>query len=311
MKRLMPFISLILASVSLVISGYFFLESRQVDEIATGKEDVGSAETLAPEMAEMRAELNTLASEVVRFRQQLGVTQQTEEEANSDTEGAVASVRDKIADLERSMASLRSNYEGMSIEGASEERMAVFISDEGAIKADEYFEAGKYAIAAEGYLTYYRENTEPKDSKGVLERARSAYQRAGYSDMAIWVQEEKMRLFPENRNHDLSTLAEMEKDAGRYDDAIGHISEAADAATTAQSRLWSRMYWAWYNQLRDGDEAGLNAYREVKQEIEDSGVSNEKLNERVDEKIDEINAAIRAESRRPDTGTVKTLSSNG
>ena len=51
------------------------------------------------------------------------------------------------------------------------------------------------------------------------------------------------------------------------------------------------MYWAWYNQLRDGDAAGLAAYQDVQREIESVGMIDEKVGVRVREKIAEIERA--------------------
>jgi tetratricopeptide (TPR) repeat protein len=193
-----------------------------------------------------------------------------------------------------SLAKLRSNYEGISIEGASEERARIFASPQGALKADEYFEAGKYSIAAEGYLTYLRHNPEDPDDRSIMGRARNSYQRAGYSDMAIWVQEQMMENFPESRVNDLQQLAAMEKEAGLLDDAISHAAESAELDNNTQSKMWTRLYWAWYHQLRDGPAAGLDAYRQVQQEIISAGFDDHRLNERASEKIAEIKKELAA-----------------
>ena len=303
MKKLLPLAAVALAMASLALSGFLFYQSRtfpKTSELVTADGESVSA----ADVAKMESQLNALSSELYELRRMVGAVSAPDAEENSEGEAVVTSIQERIGNLENSVASLRSNYEGLSIDGASEERMAVFASEEGAIKADEYFEAGKYSIAAEGYLTYYRNFPDGPDSRGVLERARQSYRRAGYDDMAIWVQEEKMRIFPESRPKDLATLAEMQKDAGLYDDAISNIAEAAELNPEASGRLWSRMYWAWYNQLRDGSEAGLEAYRQVQTEIEDAGFADHVLNVRVEEKINEILEVMQAQKKKATRKTV-------
>ena len=89
---------------------------------------------------------------------------------------------------------------------------------------------------------------------------------------------------------DVMTLAQMEKGAGRYAEAIEHAAQAAELAADPQTRLWRRMYWAWYHQLESGNAAGEAAYRVVEQEIADAGLADHKLGERVREKIAAIEA---------------------
>ena len=112
--------------------------------------------------------------------------------------------------------------------------------------------------------------------------------------MVIWVQELMMENFPEGRVNDLQRLAAMKKEAGMLDDAISHSAESADLDTNGQSKLWTRLYWAWYNQLRDGPSAGLDAYREVQQEIIDAGFDDHRLYERSQEKIAELEKEMAA-----------------
>ena len=71
--------------------------------------------------------------------------------------------------------------------------------------------------------------------------------------------------------HRTQIESKMEKAAGRYDDAIAHMAESAELAGDVETRLWRRMYWAWYNELQDGP-TGLEAYREVQREIAEAGI---------------------------------------
>ena len=297
--------ALLIATISLIVSLVLVVNrpdsSTQVEAGAADKELAEAKQ----ELAEMRELVGRATVDLEDLKHAIGAIQpaaqptfETDGNNPDNGDGAAAipfvSIDQRIGNLEISLAKLRSNYEGISVEGASEERAKLFASAEGALKADEYYEAGKFSIAAEGYLTYLRNNPDDADSRNIMGRARRAYQRAGYDDMAIWVQEQVLENFPENRVVDLKQLAEINKSAGRYDEAISHAAESAELDTNSQSRLWTRLYWAWYNQLRDGPAAGLDAHRQVQQEIVDSGFADHRLYERSQEKIAAIEKELAA-----------------
>jgi hypothetical protein len=68
---------------------------------------------------------------------------------------------------------------------------------------------------------------------------------------------------------------------------VEHAAEAAEMAPNAEERLWKRLYWAWYVQLRDGAPAGITALQQVQSEIAASGVSNPKLAEKAAQRMAE------------------------
>jgi len=173
--------------------------------------------------------------------------------------------------LEKSMAELRAAMDGVSLERASADRAALFAAEEGYLKADEYFEAGKYAIAGEGYLTFVQHHPNHPDLRGILKKARDAFLKANYSDKAFWVHEEMMKQFPQHRSNDLWEQAQLEKSSGDYAAAVKHAQESPELATNPEERLWRRSYWAWYVMLRDGNAAGVAALRQVQQEIAAGG----------------------------------------
>ena len=187
----------------------------------------------------------------------------------------------RIAELENTVRDLKNAMNGVSIENASAERQALFAGEEGYLKADEYFEAGKFAIAGEGYLTFVQNHPDHPDTREVMKKARDAFLRAGYKDKGFWVQDEMMKSFPDNTAADFDEMARLEKDAGLYDRAVEHMAQAAELTPNAEERLWKRLYWAWYVQLRDGSPAGIAALQQVQQEIAGSGVTNPKLTDKV------------------------------
>ncbi len=287
----MPFL---LASISLVLSAYLFF-NRPVAPLGSSEAAV-TFDTSDPtiNVAELKNEILKLADDLHVLKESLGQIEspadenQDSEDSGEEAPRAFTSVSQRLQTLESQLAGLQSNYNGISIEGASEEREIIFASEEGAIKADEYFEAGKFTIAAEGYMTYYRNHLDDPDARSVLERARRSYGKAGYKDMALYLQEELLEFFPEHRAKDLETLATMHKEEGNYDEAVKYSAEAADLMTNPQEKLWTRLYWAWYNELQGGPNAGLDAYRQVQQEIADAGFDDHALNNRAQEKIDRL-----------------------
>jgi hypothetical protein len=195
--------------------------------------------------------------------------------------------KSRVAALEAAVKTLQQAMRGVSLEGASAERQALFAAAEGYLKADEYAAAGQHAIAGEGYLTFLQHNPDHADARDVMKKARDSFLKAGYKDKAFWVHEEMMKSFPENQSADLWEQATLEKEAGLYDKAVNHAAQAAEMASNPEERLWRRLYWAWYVQLRDGAPAGISALQQVQQEIATSGVKNPKLTEHAARRMQE------------------------
>lgn len=248
--------------------------------------EMPSAPSHAMDVAANQAVLTTLGGEIAELRTLL-----TQSADRSDEEGLDTEMR--LNQLESSVDQIQSALDGISLEKASEDRQALFKAVEGYLKADEYFEAEKFAIAGEGYLAFLSTHPDHPDAHNIMGRARRAFARAGYPDKAMWVQEEMIANFPENRFNDLFVLGQMKKSANRYDDAIAHVEEAMELAPTPEDRAWKQLYWAWYHQLRDGNEAGLAMYQQVAEDVAAAGITNPRVIERVQEKITELEAVER------------------
>ena len=237
----------------------------------------------APTQSSESPAIRDLQTEIASVRHDLSqlmgppATAPGEPNAGAAGDAKAAPVEARLRALETSLASLRSAMDGVNMEKASADRSALFAAEEGYLKADEYFEAGKYAIAGEGYLTFLQHNPNHPDVRGVLKKARDAFLNAGYTDKAFWVHEEMMKQFPQHQSSDLWEQAQLEKDAGQYDAAVNHAAQAAELATNAEERLWRRSYWAWYVMLRDGNAAGIAALRQVQQEIAVGGFPEDHL----------------------------------
>lgn len=202
--------------------------------------------------------------------------------------GGPRSLEQRFRAIESSMAAIQSAMDGISIEKASAERQALFAAEEGYLKADEYFEAGKFAIAGEGYLTFLQHHPDHADAREVMKKARNAFLKAGYKDKAFWVQDEMIKRYPQFAANDLWEQAQLEKEAGLYDAAVRHAAQAAELTANIEERLWRRLYWAYYVEVSNGTAAGIAAYLQVQQEILASGVTNPRLIARAQEKLLEL-----------------------
>lgn len=279
------------ALVSLVISLYLLAKKEKATDRPVAEGASAAADSGHGDLEALERSIEELGREFAEIRAVLGSPGPGADDGGGANDGSaeIAPVSQRLQQVEASLARLQSSFDGISLEGASAERDALFRGPEGYLKADEYFAAGKFAIAGEGYLAFLEEHPDHPDAYNVLENARNAFKKAGYMDKAIWAQEELISNRAEGvLPKDLITLANLEKEAGNYDAAIKHTEAAAEMYGPGSDRLWQRLYSAWYHRLRDGNEAGLEKYREVQREIERAGYSEDKLGDRVREKIAEI-----------------------
>lgn len=304
MKSTRDIVIIAVALLSLVMSLIAISSRKHVaDTVEPDRAgDTLSNEESKREVTRIKESLDSLADEVAALKIAMGTIDRTGLEAaggeGAEGSAAIASVSERLSLLESPVGRLQGAFDGIDLEQTAEERKEMFQADDGFEKADAYFEAGKYTIAADGYLQFVQAHPDHPDSRNILERARRSYEKAGYSDMAIWVQEEMMKSLPESRPADLMTLAAMEKSAGRMDSAVEHSAEAAELATDPATQIWNRMYWAWYKQLRDGTQAGLDAYLQVQTEIQQAGLGDQKMAVKTQEKIDEMRKLLAADQGR-------------
>ena len=201
--------------------------------------------------------------------------------------GPDGNIERRLAALETSAKAMQQATAGVSLEKAYAERQALFAAEEGYLKVDEYAAAGQHAIAGEGYLTFLQHHPQHADARDVMKKARDSFLKVGYKDKAFWVHEEMMKSFPQHQSGDLWEQARLEKEAGLYDNAVNHAAQAAEMASNPEERLWRRLYWAWYVQLRDGTPTGIAALQQVQREIVTSGVTNPKLMENANRRMQE------------------------
>lgn len=200
----------------------------------------------------------------------------------------------RLGELEKKLTDLQRKFEAFEVSTILRGENPDFAADDGFVHADALADAGKPASAAEGYLEFLENHPDHPDFHDIAHKARSQLLRAEYVDQAIDLQKELIEKFPERQEENYETLAAMEKNAGRYDDAIEHLEAAIERTSHTQTGLWRQMYRAWYVQLRDGDAAGLEAYREVERTRESLGVNNEKMKKKLADKIREAEGRLRA-----------------
>ena len=290
MKTRGTIIILCALSANLVLSLYL-LSSREsdADEQLVQSADSRKASEAGPHHAANSKALASLRSDVVHLQKLLGDTLATTDEEDGTSD--LTSLSDRLTSIERSIAHLKNSMDGINMEAASTERQKVFAGENGHLRADEYAEAGKHAIAGEGYLTFLEAHPDHPDHRSILERARNSFNKAGYGEKAIWAQKELMRIYPETRQQDLMTLAGMEKRAGRFGTAAQHAEEAASLNTNSQ-RYWNLLYAAWYTELDQGPQAGLAYYRNVQQQMIEAGENDGNLARSAQEKIERLERIV-------------------
>jgi len=282
--KALPLVILFGLLVNFVLSGYLLLRDQPPRESVVQVSEGGDLAALEQAVVELRRQLEELRNLPLsgsRAAEQNGVDDRDELKA-------------RLREIERSIAGLESAMAGVDLEAASVKRGELFRGADGDVKASEYFEAGKYASAGEGYLTFLAANPDHPEHRSIVERARQAFVRAGNLDKALAVQQEMMEMYPDMRSGDLMTLARLQKDSGSYAAAAQSAKDSAELVNDS-SKYWNLLYSAWYTQLGDGLAAGLAAHRDVQRQINGAGLADSKMAERVQEKIAEIENQIAAE----------------
>ena len=278
---------------NLAFSGYLLVSRDNAsEEQKVVREESTESGLVAEELSTLHELIADLQSRVELVSIPDGGTEGRSPDAAQDNRQLTA----QLKSMESSLAALEKAMAGVDIEAASEKRDELFKGDDGDVKAAEYFEAGKYALAGEGYLTFLAAHPDHPQHRSIVQRARHAFMRAGNVDKAIAVHEEFMELYPENRPADLMTLAHMQKESGDFSAATQSAKDSA-ALVNDSSKYWNLLYSAWYTQLDDGLSAGLTAHRDVQQQINAAGFSDSKMAERVQEKIAEIESQMAVEGK--------------
>jgi tetratricopeptide (TPR) repeat protein len=212
--------------------------------------------------------------------------------APASTAAGEAGLLERLGAIEKLLGEMRSAGDELEVARLKEEREERLRAEDGYIAADELLAEKKHALAGSAYLKFLEHHPGHPEARDLMGKARDAFLGAGYAEKAFAIHREMMEKFPAERDKDLMSLAMMEKDSRRLDDAIQHAGEAAELARIEEDKVWRLMYRAWFVQLRDGDAAGLQAYRQVEQLIEQLSMGEKNPGRKVKERIAEVEARL-------------------
>ena len=210
--------------------------------------------------------------------------------------GVVGSLAQRFEKVEKEIVELRRTIENLV---PATEAVEIEYADPTSFEhIDRYFDEGKFATAAGAYLKFLEHHPNHPDTLDMMRKARDAYRRAGYGARAVDVQKSLLADYPvEDRDAELRTLGNLEKRIKRYEDAIAHMDEAAQATGDTQQRLVALAYRAWYIELGRGPEAGLAANREVHQFAQEVGMDEYNVAKNVQQHVERLQKVVAAGSR--------------
>ena len=232
-------------------------------------------DTVAAAVDSLGAELSQLSD---ALRSHIASSSPSDAERDSDdSKGDALSARigDLFKRLDRIQKSLDHQVEVRNTSAAielREKRQALFRADDGHLFAEELLSDKKFALGANGMLTFLEEHPDHPDTQDLMRRAREGFRESGYLDKALWLQQEIMKKFPEHRGADLHILSMMERRMKNYDSALRHIDGSLRLAATDKDRINRLYYRAELVHEIDGDRAGLEAYREVQSQAAAVGI---------------------------------------
>ncbi len=211
-------------------------------------------------------------------------------------DGALAArfdeVVERLQDLEKMLVAMKDVNDELAVAKLREKRQEQFRAEDGFTVADELLAQKQFAVGANGILTFLEAHPEHPDARDLMRKAREAFLQAGYGEKALWLQGEIMKKYPDHRGSDLYSLAMLEKRLRKLDDALRHINESMELATTDQDQMNRMFYRAYLIHQRDGDDAGLEAYREVQRLAGAAGI--EKPANVAGKRADEIETRLAA-----------------
>ena len=199
---------------------------------------------------------------------------------------------ERLEALESGLATIQNHLKTLDFGEATAEREALFRGEFGYEQADELASLGNHALAGNGYLHFLEAHPDHPDARDIMQKAREAYLKAGYRDKASWVQSQLMERYPERVADDAYKMALMLKQEKRYDEALEFIDQAAGAASNDVERLWRLSYRAFLIQQRDGNTAGVDAFRELERQINSANLTDDKLGEHARERIADLEKRV-------------------
>ncbi|MEM7231933.1 MAG: hypothetical protein AAF517_07155 [Planctomycetota bacterium] len=236
----------------------------------------------SPDLAPLAKELQSLREDVRALRASVGGGTPSVN-GNGEPVASDSALLERLDRLEEMISSMKEVNEEVALAKLRNERQARFREEDGYVLADELLAQKKFAVGANGILSFLDAHPDHPDARDLMKKARDAFEDAGYREKAMWLHEEIMKKFPEKRGDDLYRLALLKKQIRKFDEAIGHINESLDLAESNQDRVNRMFYRAYLIHQRDGDPAGLVAYRDVAKQAAAIGYRSEEATRRANQ----------------------------
>ncbi len=238
-------------------------DSGPVSELASVDDGDAAAAALHEAIDSLREDVNRLSLALASRPSSSRATTDPAESGGGDLAARFDEVIERLEALEKSIAAKNEASDDLAAFELREKRQEQFRSEDGFAVAEELLAEKKFVVGANGILTFLESHPDHPDAQDLMRRARSAFLQSGYLDKALWMQDEIMKKFPEHRGGDLYQLGMLEKRMKKFDDATRHLDESVGLATTDPDRMKRLFGRAELVHERDGDRAGLEAYREV------------------------------------------------
>jgi tetratricopeptide (TPR) repeat protein len=220
----------------------------------------------------LRKDVGHLSAVVASILSSSTVTIDPAEADGVDLAARFDEVIERLEALEKSIAAKNESGDELAALEIRDKLQEQYRADDGFAIAEELLAQGKFAAGGNGILTFLESHPDHPDTQDLMRRARDAFQQSGNLDKALWLHGEIMTKFPEHRGGDLHLLAMLEKRMKKHDDAMHHFDESVELAATDQDRMSRLLSRAELVHERDGDSAGLEAYREVERLARAAGI---------------------------------------
>jgi hypothetical protein len=274
---------------NVITSVLLLRDSGPVGGLASVDEWSAAAAAQREAIDSLRKDVEGLSVDVASILSSSKVTIDPAKAEGIDLAARFDEVIKRLEALEKSIAAKDGASDELATLKLREKIQEQYRAENGFAIAEELIAQGKLAAGGNGILTFLESHPDHPDTQDLMRRARNAFQQSGNLDKALWLQGEIMKRFPEHHGGDLHLLAMLEKRMKKNDDAMRHFNESVELASTDQERMTRLLSRAELVHERDGDSAGLKAYREVEREARAAGIelANEagKRADRIEERL--------------------------
>jgi tetratricopeptide (TPR) repeat protein len=257
---------------NVVTSTILLRDSGPVGNLASVADWGAAAAAQREAIDALRKEVGRLSDVVASMPSSSTVTIDPARAGGVDLAARFDEVIKRLDALEKSIAAKNEATDELAVIKLREKLQEQYRAEDGFAIAEELIAQGKFAAGGNGILAFLESHPDHPDAQDLMRRARNAFQQSGNLDKALWLHGEIMKKFPEHRGGDLHLLALLEKRMKKHDDAMHHFDESVELARTDQDRMSRMLSRAELVHERDGDSAGLEAYRELERLARAAGI---------------------------------------